>query len=1425
MPGSSRYFDDPDDEDALFARLASRRRQMDYARSSATPELAGRASRLAGAYPWVPAGVTWSLASADIDIDDEIAKATARMAAKKKSKSGLGWHTIGEVVSAVGGAASKVSDVGSTVGEYVGLDAVRDFAGYGVREVKPVARGAFTALAAPFEQAQATISEQTRGVGKFVGRPVAEGDASALDPNTTHLGAAIQNRLQGEDVDLGEGFFPGGEIGRERNRHLRDIASIDGKFATPGKILAYTVSEPGTKPYNVLSGLTDAALVSYADPANIALSKVSAARKAGKLIRPEDVGLVAGRRKTVLPEVANEWLTSGDGQKVVDWLAGERSFDRAWKTLGKKVDVATVVRLVDATTPDEVRGILRPELGVTIREKPKVTAGVVGGLGVGVKRKLESVRLLQQMPGDKIDVTDIDQAVETLDLYQKNAKFSAEAIAANNEALARTTSRSEMLEVAKDVMRQTADELVKRGKPRSQARRATTMFQDSLEDSRLFFIDEIGENAWGKAVVVDGVEQTLPSPHLVVETLQRAIPLPDAREIRKATSRLHSVFESGVARVTESALDGIMQSAWKRWVLLRPAWTVRVVGEEQVRMAASGLDSAFAHPLSYIAWAVGDKNTFGRALGKLGMKTGRGQTGLTGEAFDDGAVIAENASEFQRAMSRRWGGYLADADVVRFKGKHRYRRGEEFYPRAWASEIMELASDPVARRVAGGWADGDRVPGGLTGNHVEDAKRWFWDGPGSKFRKQDLVPVDERLLTREFSDRYIDSVFRRLSIKTADDSDLIAAVATGKLGDDTIVDSLGVSKKLLDRLTSMADDDLGPQLAKGDLMAHAKQGPASKALAAYDRTTTHMFTFLMGRPTNYLSRSPAFRQFYWQRAEELLPFMDEASRATALTAARDAGLSRQTLRKMAKRVVDRPPGTLTFEDADEVAKGFGLDSTRELLYDLSNRSQFGDVTRLIFPFADAWIELMTRWAKLGVDNPQIARRAQLTIEGARGSGFFYTDDNGQEVFAYPATGWLTEQLVGVPAPLTGTVKGLSIATSLLPGFGPVVQIPASQLIPAKPSWDEVRNMILPYGDVDTGRGLVETLFPGWVKKVMTAIFADPESDKMLGSTMIQTTAWLRSTGEYSTNSEEDLRRLLDDAELKARVLLVVRATGQAVGPSAPSFEFLAKDKEGRSVTAQRLGQEFRKLEQADYDTAVDKFLTMFGEDAVLYMQGKTRSLIPAAPVTAEASKWARAHPEIVEKFPHVYGLFAPQGDKLDLSAYTRAIDAGEIEPLTPEQALRSSNATLGRWAYNQAKKRLNGATDRESMAWLRTIRNGLEDLFPGFNDEIGLTGKKKTPELIEELERAVKHRDLAKTEVGLSIKVYLAARSKAIEDAVADGLSPGGLGTAKRARYLRDWLRETADRITAVAPGFALVYERLFEREFTADDVEEEEAA
>lgn len=1453
------------DEDEAFAQLeAARKRQQQY-QQAANVDTARQVAALTAAYPMFKGGDALALAKGGYTPDSPLAAQVARLRTVKQARSTFGLHLVGDVIS---GAAALAKS---------GVDAAFPYVKGGVRL-------GLTALAAPYEEAQGVVRNIAdisgglagltsgaaigaavgsaplplvgtvlgAGAGALVGGIAGGITGQLADPkikgrqrgffegtgSQSQFGVALGQLVKGDKVRLGSGWLPGGEVRKEQTRRAQEV-SIAGHALTPGRLVAAGVTEPGTTQYNLLSGLVDFTAAVKADPASLALAKAGKVAQARKLFTPEQAGLINGLRKTTAADRVTEWLDNPrTGGRVLQGLADDTSAYSIWRRTNKKIDVEDARQLAQLNDPTAVRVYLEPKLGVTIREKPTLAALPNPN---PVVRRIRDARVWQDVPGKFIDFDNPNGAAKTVDDFLRNAGIRDETILAKHfdnitSALSPGAQGGLRYQAVTETAKAVEDALKGNGATTSVARQATTLFKNRFESLRAYNIDSVGNDEWFPGVKVNGRNDPVASPHLLVEALASKVPLPNAQDIRRATSVFTPLFEAPILgkgiKGTELVLSTLSDTLWKPLVLLRGAWTARVIGEEQIRIAASGFDSFANHPLAALALSINDNGKLGRTLGKAGFK-GRAQVDVFGDLFRDRAKLAPNPTEFEQAQYQ---GRIADpagrARKVGLRGKIAYDRDLEpaQYVRAWADELLQLRSDPIGLRAAnGGLIAGDRTPNPLPG--IDGIKDWFWQGAGRKLREDlsEQLHGPDPLSTRAAADDYIDSVVTRLETKTGGDPTLTQAVVTGELNGINIRAGDKLNPKFLDELDTLRG--VGPQKAKGDVTLSMRDGQLREI---YDNAINRAFEFLMVRPSNKLSRSPTFRQAYWQRLRELVPFADDATQQAIIQAAGNANLSKETVAAF-RRAAEPGPGTAItqLDQADMVAKAYGLHTTRDLLYDISQRGQLSDQLRLILPFAEAWKEVLTRWGKIAVQNPKVIRRGQQIVEGARGAGFFHPDPaTGEEVFAYPGTGFITENLLGVRAPFTGRVSGLSLAASVIPGVGPVVQYPASKLLPNTPQWDAIREIVLPFGDPRTEGGTVESFLPAWVQRFRTAFFRnDPEHDRQFGNTVFDVARYLVSTGDYNTNSPEEVDRLMTDATSKAKNLFVLRGLAQFVAPSPPTPELLVKDKDGRFQVQQTLAEHYRALQQkpgtktkvgkignnivegVGFENATQTFLDTFGEGALLVLQPKTTG---AGPATSQVAEFARSNPDIVRQYRDVYTFFAPQGGEFDIDFYNQQLNRGERKPLTPDTAVKFANHRVAQLIYHQARDRVGERADDDARRWLANIRDQLIVAYPGYNPE-GVTVD-DTAATIVQIREAVKNPRLADTPAGQAISLYLAARDRALQAAQARGLS--SFAQAKSATDLREWLRNIAEGLQQAIPDFSLAYDQLFSREMRDDSPE-----
>ena len=174
--------------------------------------------------------------------------------------------------------------------------------------------------------------------------------------------------------------------------------------------------------------------------------------------------------------------------------------------------------------------------------------------------------------------------------------------------------------------------------------------------------------------VIDGegiVDLSAPGfAQMAAEHLGRYLPLEDdyrqiARLTRSVPNQILTSWLSANQRLWHNADDvsgqlfqpwrgldeWFMNKVWKPSRLLRPAFPIRVVGEEQFRIAAAGMDTALGHPLSYLSLIMGTRRE-GKLHNFLDAAT-------FGRADDIGTMVADEAgipweaiAEFKDTMNR-----------------------------------------------------------------------------------------------------------------------------------------------------------------------------------------------------------------------------------------------------------------------------------------------------------------------------------------------------------------------------------------------------------------------------------------------------------------------------------------------------------------------------------------------------------------------------------------------------------------------------------------------------------------------------------------------------------------------------------------------------------------------------------------------------
>ena len=600
----------------------------------------------------------------------------------------------------------------------------------------------------------------------------------------------------------------------------------------------------------------------------------------------------------------------------------------------------------------------------------------------------------------------------------------------------------------------------------------------------------------------------------------------------------------------------------------------------------------------------------------------------------------------------------------------------------------------------------------------------------------------------------------------------------------------------------------------------------------------------MTQPTNTMSRIPVFKSSYWKKSEELISISSEGVKQKIIAGAEKAGLNKKTIERMKKIKSGGDNGIDDAELIERMAKGFGVDQTKKLLYDITEQRRFWETSRWLFPFGNAYQEVLTTWLGIMKANPQVAARTGTIWDGAAqendafgptGKGIFYKNPiNGQVVFNYPGTGLLQDwmfkdapnQDVRVNMPVYA--ESINIAAGLLPGFGPVVQIPAAYFFKNFPEEGLINKILFgefPPFDPSNKDEWTKTLGfkPAWADKFIKLIFNQGENSQgAFGNTVIDTYKALLYAGVIDDSTEEKAKEGMQIATDAAQRIFLFRAVSQFLGPAgaaSPIFELT--DKNLDYFMFETLADEYRKIKESnnfDDALATQEFIEIYGINPLPLTVSKTIS-IEKYPTTIEGADWMKKNMEIYEKYPLVAWYLEPPPSYAEFSfdAYKKSLLEGARVYRTPEQWAIAKNKLLGSVALEQYERTINivGNNTAPAKALRDAKKKELEQRYWGYGQP-GIVGSPNKPTIeqqIDQLIKMVNDPELQNYETLQAAKKYLTVRQQIINSFVAAGKSETIWKTGKDYANVRAALRQEANKIIAETPKFGPMFDTLLSRE------------
>lgn len=818
---------------------------------------------------------------------------------------------------------------------------------------------------------------------------------------------------------------------------------------------------------------------------------------------------------------------------------------------------------------------------------------------------------------------------------------------------------------------------------------------------------------------------------LFVTQLQDSVVVPNFRRLRRESERYARLkygddWRSRVTRGTKPAWkakehgqEGLrsLMDVWKTGVLLRPAWTIRVVGDEQLRMIAKfgalsvalgarrNLNNYMArlkrNPIVRRVLGTDDVAKGGRRGAMAGAVAGMGAAGPTGAAAGGalGNRLVRKVAQSEMAgitnvkiggmtLSGPYGNPGTKAEIYRslvsargavndIFGTHENRMFgalrrdanswrthvwgqsdelDQVYRQEWANQMRkQLAQDEMAKQFLGG-------------KNADEVLDWM-DNTLEGRRYAAMVPY------RSDHRAWVDAAADQVQAYTGGSTEVQRRILD--MSDQASPERW---KELLD----LIPEDARRPIHGAELAQVTARGPIQGAITGF---VDNSFEALGSIPTDELSRSPTFEMFY----------LSELRRLTG----------------------DAVPGrvhTSQLERWEGQARDFALRETRELLYDLAERSEFGEMVRTLIPFYPAWQEVLTRWSGLVAGNPAIVPRARAIWQAPDKLGWTYTDDQGETFIRIKipefAKGLVNQGLLPGALDSQGYIyfdkNGFNLAAEGTPGAGPIVQFAVSEMVRANPSLENSVEFILPFGPSDAK----QTFIPPLARRIMDAQRGEDGAARANArGRLIQTALVDMQLGERPMVDFSDplaSQKFLEEVETELDAFMRLRAFAGYISPVSPLYESPYQPyievyralRDGNYQRANEVATEFGLPAEdlpspdapVDPQAADDLFLEAFGPEYFALTQSFTESL-NGIPPTLESLEAGEEFGDLITRYPEWGGVIAGYDGggaaaQFSRAVYDRQLARGERRRLEPDEIAEGPDIRLGWINYSKTMDQL-----------------------------------------------------------------------------------------------------------------------------------------
>ena len=512
----------------------------------------------------------------------------------------------------------------------------------------------------------------------------------------------------------------------------------------------------------------------------------------------------------------------------------------------------------------------------------------------------------------------------------------------------------------------------------------------------------------------------------------------------------------------------------------------------------------------------------------------------------------------------------------------------------------------------------------------------------------------------------------------------------------------------------------------------------------------------------------------------------------------------------------RATGVGTVEQLETYSGARAKADMEDLFFSNVEKSNLADAMRIIAPFGAAWAEVAGRYTRELIQDPSRMRKTQLLYRGAEGfdpdqdgRGLIYKNpQSGEMTFTFPLYGRIGKFLTGTSGiEFTAPVKRLSAGIAVVPGVGPMVQIAAGEIFDqfGVPDTNQLRKVINPYGTVG-----FDDLVPGSFRKGASAIFGSPDQlDATYGQTYIEMFAHLASTGEYDLADSNDQARLVEDAKTKARGIALLRALTQFMGPTAARPEYRYESHLSDYFYVNEMAKQYSEWQEENYETATEKFINTFGQDAMIYLAGKSKTnpLYGGLETSAEFGGWADDNKDLIATFKSTAPYLAPVGERdLSMQVWTAQIKSGKRYRVDGIDRLNEAQKRLGSALYFSERRKYPDVLNKAARTELKNVRIALNTKYPGFPVDADFSPSEfKT--FVRNLQRLIKDNRTEGNLVARDIGLYLDARTQAQNAALNEAGVSLQAEQNPRSQELRGSLFGYGEQLADNNPDFRRIWE------------------